>query len=800
MSTKFTEKAEIALNRAVKIAEGYGHTYVGSEHLLLSLCEDEGCCSAVILKKRNITPQRLDGAIRKTNGTGHKTKLSSKETTPRTRRILEASYKCAKRFNSEKIGTEHILYAIFDEGESVAEKILVSIGIEIPVLKDDVLVFLKTQSIIAEMGASERSAPITNLLKYGKNMTACAEKNEYDPLIGRQKETDRLIRILTRKNKNNPCLIGEAGVGKTAIVEGLAQRIASGNVPPKLRGKMLISVDLTSMIAGAKYRGDFEDRIKTIINEAVNNKSVILFIDEIHTIVGAGAAEGAIDAANIMKPQLSRGDLQLIGATTLNEYRKYIEKDSALERRFQPVTVDEPGDLETAEILRGIKERYEEFYGLRIDDEAIEEAVKLSKRYIHDRRFPDKAIDLIDEACAMLVSKCCDREKNNKTDENIRQRYNLERLFDGKTNSEGAHFKGELIFKNQGELSYSSSYLNERECLRGEDIKCIVEELYGIKKCDELNALRGLSDRLKSEIYGQDEAIDHVVSVVIRSSVGIINDTRPKGVFMFIGESGVGKTKLALSLASSLCGDESALVSLDMSEYSEQSSVTKLIGSAPGYVGYDEGNSFLERIKRHPYSVILLDEVDKAHRDVLSLFLQVFDNGYITDSTGRQISFRNAYIIMTSNLPDMGAKLCIGFEKSDEKNIKLDALNSLFPAELLNRIDAVIPFKTLCETALSKISKNQLDYTRGKILELGIGIEYQEGLAEHLGKLARSKRMGARDLGRLISSRIDSKVAELIALGDILEGDVIEVSYPGVMDEKEIYVKLASREMLQVMS
>lgn len=788
MSTKFTEKAENALNRAVRIAEGYGHTYVGSEHIMFALSEDEGCCASSILRKRNVTAQRLDIAIKKSTGLGHQTKLSSKDTTPRCRHILEASYKTAKKYLSDKIGTEHLLFAVLAETESVAEKLLFSIGADITALRDDVLIFFKSSSLVSELATGESNIPIPNLTKYGTNMTLVAERDEYDPVIGRDAETERLIRILARKSKNNPCLIGDAGVGKTAIVEGLARRIAIGDVPPSLKNKILISIDLSSMIAGAKYRGDFEDRIKNILGEAERNKSVILFIDEIHTIVGAGSAEGAIDAANIMKPSLSRGNIRVIGATTISEYRKYIEKDAALERRFQPLMIKEPTELETIEILGGIKAKYEGYHGVEIDDEALVSCVKFSKRYINERYFPDKAIDLLDEACALEASS---RYKTQNTNNNTGQSTEIDLLCEGGENgilhegySDRADDANALLQENTiintafslpsfGEEITSDKGARPR--VSAMTIERVVTELYGGKMLASNLSPAMLQASLNGLIFGQTKAVADITVAISKNMVGMTDESRPRGIFLFIGESGVGKTQLAKSLSIELFGDLESLIEVDMSEFSESSSVTKLIGSAPGYVGYDDGNSIIEKIKRKPYSVVLLDEIDKAHRDVLGLFLQVFDNGYITDSTGRRVNFRNAYIVMTANLRQSQDISGIGFVGKNE-GVSLSGLTDVFTKEFLNRIDAIIPFSPLGIDALSEIARRMLADKKEQYYEkIGLKLDFEDNVCEAIAYLAKKEGGGARPLKRIVSSKIDCRVAELISEGKAGSGDEIIV-------------------------
>ena len=602
MSNNFTDKAEAALNRALTLAQEYGHTYIGSEHILLALAEDQGSCSSILLRKHKVGSEQIGCAVKESSGVCAKSTLSSKDTTPRSRHILESAYKFSRKYGSARIGTEHILLAILDERDSVACKILLRIGCDTVTLKDDVITFLKN----VEKGLNyveSKDLNLPNLTKYAKNLTLLARSGKFDPVIGRDRETERVIRILARKNKNNPCLIGEAGVGKTAIVEGLALRIAEGNVPYSLIGKTIFSVDLTSMVAGSKYRGDFEERIKNIMDEASKNKSVILFIDEIHTIVGAGSAEGAIDAANIIKPELSRGDIQLIGATTPSEYRKYIEKDSALERRFQPVIVEEPTLEGTVEILKGLKERYEKYHNINIDPSALYAAASLSQRYIQDRFLPDKAIDLLDEACAKKsVVSINVEQKNANTNFNTRQKATDLELMLSDT------YSGEIYFKDQ----------TEKETVSEESIIDILREVTGIEisRASNTPEYSDLKTRLSQMVVGQDDAVRAVCAAVKRSFAGINDPMKPRGIFLFIGQSGVGKSELAKALAEALFGKSDSLISYDMSEFSEPYSVSKLIGSAPGYVGYDDTNHSLERIRRHPYSVILLDEIEKAHPDV----------------------------------------------------------------------------------------------------------------------------------------------------------------------------------------
>ncbi len=773
MDGKFTEKAKRALNEAVTVAESYGHTYIGSEHLLLALLMVDSSCAYVILKKHRVTKERLDRAIKEYSGIGVRSELSARDTTPRCKRILEASHRNSRKYSSEQIGTEHLLLSILEERESVAVRVLLRIDADVGGIKEDLISFLRTtEKSLGGSGRAELSIP--NLTKYGKNLTAMAEAGAFDPVIGREKETERVIRILTRKNKNNPCLVGEAGVGKTAIVEGLAQRIASGSVPATLLGKTVIALDLTSMVAGAKYRGDFEERIKSIMEEAAKNKSVILFIDELHTIVGAGSAEGAIDAANIMKPELSRGDIRIIGATTLDEYRKYIEKDGALERRFQPVSVEEPTPTGATEILFGLRERYERHHGISISDGAIRSAVRLSVRYIQDRFLPDKAIDLLDEACAkVIVSSSSSSKEIQNIEEKLRQ------ISAKKEKAIAARdFEGAMQLRDAERL-YTTELAGESSRLSGarggltvteEDVRGVLSEITGIDLSGVCGEERGdIYSTLSERIIGQEAAVRALTAAVRRSYAGINSPDRPRGVFLFLGESGVGKTELAGALSEALFGDALSLITLDMSEYSEPYSVSKLIGSAPGYVGHDERKSALEAVRRRPYSVVLLDEVEKAHPDVLYLFLQIFDKGSVTDATGRRISFKNTYIIMTSNVcATAGGTLGFTSERGSE-DLRY-RLRSYFKEELINRIDEIILFTPPDVATLERIAKAKLKQLISRASELGVRLVIEDGVSALLAKDARVKGSGARPLLRLISLRLENPLSDMIVGGGIEAG------------------------------
>ncbi len=752
MSSKFTEKAEKILNSAVDIAENLGHTYIGTEHALLALLFDENSCAAILLSKNGIKYNEIEAAIKEYSGIGAKTRLTAKDTTPRFRRVIENSYKTAQKYSSEKIGSEHILSALLDERGSTAEKILTKSGHDTVTIRDETITFLRTieKSCALLRNESGTTANIPNLLRYGKNLTAEAKASNSDPVIGRENETDRLIRILCRKTKNNPCLIGEAGVGKTAIVEGLAKKIASGDVPLQLKGATLISIDLSSMIAGAKYRGDFEDRIKNILEEVKNTPSVILFIDEIHTIVGAGAAEGAIDAANILKPALARADIHLIGATTLSEYKKHIENDGALERRFQPLIINEPTPEKTIEILFGLKERYEKYHKLYISNDAINAAVNLSTRYIHDRFLPDKAIDVLDEACAKA---------------NLRASATPSSMFDNKCD-EYPEFTS-LIFEN------SLNPLNDNQnitTVNAEDIADIITEMTGIPIKTAKNEALDFRERLERRVIGQHEAINAVANAVARSMAGINNEARPRGVFFFVGKSGVGKTELARALALELFGSENALLRFDMSEFSEKQSVAKFIGSPPGYVGYNDSTPITDIIRKRPYSVILFDEIEKASEDVLNLFLQITDTGRLTDSAGRTADFKNSYIIMTSNAYYTSSEnQSLGFVKDKKSSHIYEKLKEHFSDEFLNRLDDIILFEPQNDDTLLKIIKKKIEELSQRLNERGIKIKFDDTVYKHI--LSKSeKNGGARGVGRIIASEIETPIAKLMLSGKIENG------------------------------
>ena len=787
MSNNFTPKAENALNRAVKIAEELGHTYIGTEHVLLALADDESCCASILLRKSKLTKETLLSIIRDYSGFGSISSLNSKDTTPKCRKILEASYKIAKKYSAERIGTEHLLLSLLEEKDCVAFKVIAKTETDIISLRDNVVTFLRsTDASVLYSTEPVPEVSIPNLIKYGKNLSLMASRGELDPVIGRDKETDRLIRVLSRRSKNNPCLIGEAGVGKTAIVEGLAIRIAEGKVPTSLMNKIVFSLDLTSMVAGAKYRGDFEERIKSAMLEAKKNKAVILFIDEIHTIVGAGSAEGAIDAANILKPELSRGEIQLIGATTLSEYRKFIEKDSALERRFQPIIVEEPSIEGTINILKGIRSRYEFHHRIKISDEAIEMAAKLSERYIQDRFLPDKAIDVLDEACALASAKTLvDNDKSRNIKDRLRQTTENKRIAINSRDFEKAKKLKELEMIYASELNDEMNRITPvgKDIVTDDDVFNVINEITGINPRQKSGYDKNyFKNQLSQYIIGQDEAVDTLSKSIVRSFAGINSPHKPRGIFLFLGESGVGKTELAKALSFELFHNNDALIRYDMSEFSEGSAVSKFIGSAPGYIGFDEQNSALEKIRKHPYSVILLDEIDKAHPDVLSLLLQIFDTGSITDSSGRKINFRNTYIIMTSNvgagkLKDNG----LGFMRNSDSSSLREKIKPYFRDEFINRIDDIILFSHLDSSALKQIAKNKINELSNRISLCGIKLIFDEYVYDYIASKSGSKGFGARALDRIVVCLIENPIADMMVNNEVSYGDTIKIN---IADDK----------------
>ncbi len=800
MKSKFTQMAQNTLGNALAFAREFGHTYIGSEHLLLGLLTVSDSSASRFLYERGIDADRLREVICRIAGTSLPTSLMPSDMTPKTKKIIEESASISVKYGQSYIGTEHLLLAVLEERDCVAVKMLESLGIRTADIKQDIIAFLEGLSEISpSMRKDEESGPegvlrnTPTLAKYGRDLTASAESGKVDPIIGRESECERVIQILCRRTKNNPCLVGEPGVGKTAVVEGLAQRIADGNIPDLLADKRIVTLDIPAMIAGAKYRGEFEERMKAVMEEARKNREIILFIDEIHTIVGAGAAEGAVDAANILKPALARGELQLIGATTLSEYRKNIEKDSALERRFQPISVGEPTEEEAIGILRGLRDKYEAHHGIRISDEAIESAVKLSARYINERFLPDKAIDLIDEAAsgkrisahiaptelreieAKLKSVIHDKEEaiGNQQFERAATLRDDEKKLRDEFNELQKKLEVRATGKGDGELTR-------------DDIARTLTEWTGIPVTDltakESEKLAGLYDKLCERVIGQEKACEAVSSAIIRGRTGLDRQSGPIGSFIFLGQSGVGKTELCRVLCESLFGSQKFLIRFDMSEYMEKHSVSRLIGSPPGYVGYGEGGQLTEQVRRRPYSLILFDEIEKAHPDIFNLLLQILEDGILTDSQGRRVDFKNTVIIMTSNLgAQYNRTSSLGFSselkdenRSAEERV-LRALREAFRPEFLDRIDECVFFPPLSEESIRKICKRQLLELAKRASEKGIELEFDESAALLLCQHDKAKG-GARHLRRRIAKLCERPLSEKILSGEVRRGSKVRLS------------------------
>lgn len=745
-----------------EIAGALGHTYIGSEHLVQSLLETELSATSNIFKKHGVTRENFKKAICDYSGTGVPSDVGPEDMTPRCRRILERSHSFASKSGAMLIGTEHILCAILDERDCIAMRLLKSLGVNHTALKEDVSASIKSR--VGENHGKKQDTP--TLKQFGKDFTELARQNKFDPVIGRDRETERLIRVLCRKNKNNPCLIGEAGVGKSAIVEGLAVRIANGDVPDVLRGSSVISVDLTSMVAGAKYRGDFEERIKNIVKEASSDRSVILFIDEIHTIVGAGAAEGAIDASNILKPQLSRGELQVIGATTFSEYRRYIEKDPALERRFQPITVEEPTPDESKQMLMGIKRRYEQHHGVSIEDEAVAACVELSVKYMSDRFLPDKAIDIMDEACAYAAGRKI-KDNSLETNEKAGQKFDsIERIICEKGLDAAVEMRDELSVFKPSETEILPFCAESGCTVTVDDVKHIISEISGVAISDIKSGVdyARLEQYLNAQVVGQSDAVRRVVDAIKRGQAGLVGTERPRAAFLFVGQSGVGKTALASALAVGIFQNDNALLRYDMSEYSEKHTVSKLIGAPPGYAGYENGGVLTEAVRKRPNALVLFDEIEKADSEVQNLFLQIADRGYLTDSSGRRVSFRNTVVIMTSNVgtgSDCARHVGFGGGNAVTRDRTLN-LSRYFSYEFLNRFDEIIEFEALSEKTLRQITSNRLDKLREMLGARGVELRYDDEAVASVVIASMDKKMGARAVLRFIASNIENVLSDYL--------------------------------------
>ena len=787
----FTEKANNALNIALRTAMDLGHTYVGSEHILCGLIGEERGAAWLALNKQGVTSDKVRKKIEQMIGCGVPTKLTLADFTPRSKRILESSLTEARSMNHSSVGTEHILKAVLKDADCYGTLILKELGANLNQLSRDC--GTPAESKFRQEDSIRQIDKKSGLFRYGRDLTDMARKGLVDPVLCRDKEIEREIEVLLRRRKNNPCLIGESGVGKTAVVEGLAIKIAAGEVPEEMSRKHIFMLDLTSMLAGAKYRGDFEERIKTVLDEVKADGDIILFIDEIHSIIGAGAAEGAIDAANILKPTLARGEIQLIGATTIEEYRRFIEKDSALERRFQPITVDEPSEQATLDILFGLRGKYEKHHGVAISDEAINAAVKLSQRYITDRYLPDKAIDLIDETASRVRIKAFapssqieDAEKTLRQINSQKTAAIIARNFEYAAKLRNKEKQlNELI--SQYRQSAAGNVAGE---VNAEDIAKTASEWTGIPlsrmSADESGKLINLERELGEKVIGQDEAVRAVARAVRRGRAGLKNPQRPIGSFIFLGPTGVGKTELCKVLAKNIFGSEEMLIRFDMSEYMEKHSAAKLIGAPPGYVGYEDGGQLTEKIKRKPYCVVLFDEIEKAHSDVFNILLQVLEDGFLTESSGRRVSFRNAVIIMTSNV---GArfitekKSALGFGSGsgngDVNEKIMSSLKETFKPEFLNRIDETVVFRKLTKDNIKSICRNMLNELAERAERSGIALEFTEAAVERLSESGFDDAYGARPLRRAITENVEDMLSEEMLNGKLSEGDTAVIDYNG---------------------
>lgn len=795
----FTSKANEALNLSISFAESMGHTYVGSEHLLLGLLKLGSGVAYSVLTKNGVTAEDIEEQLRTQIGSGTPTRLSPDYFTPRAKKAIETAMRGCNSMGKKYAGTEHLLIGILSEGDNFAIRFINGTGADVSLIINEVLkaggIEMGADMSAGEKGRTANEKGDSVLAKYGIDLTEEARKGKIDPVIGRETEIGRVIQILCRRNKNNPCLIGEPGVGKTAIAEGLAQKIVEGQVPDILQNKKLITLNLTGMVAGTKYRGDFEERIKGVIDEVTSRDDVILFIDEVHTLIGAGSAEGATDAANILKPALARGEFQLIGATTISEYRKNIEKDSALERRFQPVTVGEPNEADALLILKGLRDKYEAHHKVVITDEALETAVKLSARYISDRYLPDKAIDLIDEAAAKVRLSC------NSTPEDLKEleeqisstEAEKEEAISAEEFERAAALRDKETNLRKDLEEKKNSWKEQKGHTDGkvtaEDIADIISLSTGIPVSElteaESERLLRLENELHERIIGQDEAVTAVAKAIRRGRVGLKDPKRPIGSFIFLGPTGVGKTELCKALSVSMFGSENAMIRLDMSEYMEKHTVSRLVGSPPGYVGFEEGGQLTEKVRRNPYSVVLFDEIEKAHPDVFNMLLQILEDGILTDSQGRKVDFKNTVIIMTSNV---GArkltekKVSFGFGESsgEADNVKEQALGELkatFRPEFLNRVDDIIVFSKLTKPEIEEIADKMLGNLKVRLENLNITLWWDETVKSALADKGFDDVYGARPLRREIQSKIEDPLSEKILEGTIKNGDTVNCTF-----------------------
>ena len=820
---KFTPRAEESLRLAQEAAQDLGHGYVGCEHLLLGLLREEEGIAHRVLSEYGLTDEMITGILQRSVGQGTSGDAPSQGLTPRAKSVIELAVGESHRMGAGYIGTEHLLMGLLREGSNMAVRILRTVGVDPRKMYASVQQKLSETSphtVTSGAGTPNKENKKTGktLEEFTRDLTEAARQGKLDPVIGRDKEIQRVVQILSRRTKNNPVLIGEPGVGKTAIAEGLAQRIAAADVPEELLNKKLLSLDLSGMVAGTKYRGEFEERIKNALDEVKKDGNVILFIDELHTIVGAGSAEGAVDAANILKPALSRGEIRVIGATTLNEYRKYIEKDAALERRFQPVTVGEPTPEDTIAILKGLRDKYEAHHKLTITDEALEAAVTLSRRYISDRFLPDKAIDLMDEAASQVRMKAESASPDLKSlEEKIAAlRREKSEAIAAQDYEKAAQLRDiEKNYTDQVEIerdNWRRKLSQNRGTVTAEDIANVVAGWTGIPVTrlteDESTRLLKLEETLQQRVVGQDEAVAAVARAIRRGRVGLKDPKRPIGSFLFLGPTGVGKTELCKALAEAMFGDENAMIRIDMSEYMERHTVSRLVGSPPGYVGHEEGGQLTEKVRRKPYSVVLFDEIEKAHEDVWNILLQILEDGIVTDSQGRRVDFRNTVIVMTSNV---GAKNItaaentrLGFDGSEKSAEKDEAarfarireavmaeLKRTFKPEFLNRIDETIVFRQLTEEDIVKIAHRMLTITGKRMAQQGITLTADEDAVAMLAKNGFDAEYGARPLRRSIQNTVEDAVAEQMLEGKLKSGDTAKVT---LSDGKVVVEKVPTAE------
>ena len=800
MQSQFTDKAQNALAQAGRCARGLKQGYIGTEHILVGLLKEDTGVAAKVLADNGIEVDQVMEMIRDLIAFENGVAVKDKEGySPRAARILEEAHRQAARFGQKQTGTEHLLLALIKEGENVAVRLLNTLGANVQKIYVDTLIAIGQDGNLykEDLGKKgDRKAKQSTLEQYSRDLTALAREGKLDPVVGREEEIRRVVQILSRRTKNNPVLIGEPGVGKSAVVEGLAQRIVAGNVPDMLMGKRVVSLDIGSMVAGSKYRGEFEERLKNVLSEIQKAGDVLLFIDEMHTIVGAGSAEGSLDAANILKPALARGELQCIGATTLDEYRKHIEKDAALERRFQPVHVGEPTTEETLAILHGLRERYEKHHQLHITDEALEAAVTLSDRYIADRYLPDKAIDLMDEACSRVRIQAYTAPPDVR-----KQELALEKVLADKKEAI-AHQDYETAARlRDEERSLKAEIDQKREAwnegkpkvelsVSEDDVAAIVSGWTGIPVTkmtqSEKERLLHLEDVLHARVIGQDEAISAISRAIRRARAGLKDPKRPIGSFIFLGPTGVGKTELCRALGEAMFGDESAVIRVDMSEYMEKHTTSRLVGSPPGYVGYEEGGQLTEAVRRKPYSVVLLDEVEKAHPDVFNILLQILEDGRLTDNTGRTVSFKNTIIVMTSNAGahDIGEGRAMGFGSkaladatnyNAMKDAVMKAVKDVFRPEFINRVDELIVFHPLTEVEIRAIAGMMLGQVASRLKERAIALTWDDEVVEKLAREGYDVKFGARPLRRLIQRTVEDTLSEELLGGKIALGDRVRL-------------------------